>query len=270
MFKKRTLRSFFVSLMLTALCCLTLVGCSSKTDNELPKLVIGCDNYRPYSYTDEDGKPAGMDFDLAKEACRRMGYEPVFEQIEWNRRDVLLASGKIDCLWSCFSMDGQEDRYAWVGPYMYSRQIVAVLYDSPIKHLSDLEGKSVAVRVGSKAETTFLEHTETGVPQVQNVYCLNSLSDVITALRNDYVDACAGYAAAVREQLRNAGVEYRFLDEDLARAKLGVAFSKGSDEELRNKLSDALDEMLADGTTARILQAYGVDTDKVLGGEENE
>ena len=167
-------------------------------------------------------------------------------------------------------MDGQEDRYAWVGPYMYSRQIVAVLYDSPIKHLSDLEGKSVAVRVGSKAETTFLEHTEEGVPQVQNVYCLNSLSDVITALRNDYVDACAGDAAAVRDQLRNAGVEYRFLDEDLARAKLGVAFSKGSDEGLRSKLSDALDEMLADGTTARILQAYGVDTDNVLGGEENE
>lgn len=199
-----------------------------------------------------------------------MGYEPVFEQIEWIRRDVLLASGKIDCLWSCFSMDGQEDRYAWVGPYMYSRQIVAVMYDSPIRHLSDLEGKSVAVRVGSKAETTFLEHNENGVPQVQNVYCLNNLNDVITALRNDYVDACAGYAAAVREQLRNAGVEYRFLDEDLARAKLGVAFSKGSDEGLRSKLSDALDEMLADGTTARILQAYGVDTDKVLGGEENE
>ena len=82
MFRKRTLRSFFVSLMLTALCCLTLVGCASKTDNELPKLVIGCDNCRPYNYTDEDGNPAGMDVDLAKEACRRMGYEPVFEQIE--------------------------------------------------------------------------------------------------------------------------------------------------------------------------------------------
>lgn len=89
-------------------------------------------------------------------------------------------------------------------------------------------------------------------------------------MRDDYVDACAGYAAAVREQLRNAGVEYRFLNEDFARAKLGIAFSKGSDEKLRNKLSDALDEMLADGTTTHILQAYGVNTDKVLGGEENE
>ena len=268
MFGKRTLRTIFIILL--ALCCLSLSGCSLQKKDGLPKLIIGCDNYRPYNYTDEDGNPAGMDVDLAKEACRRMGYEPVFEQIDWNKRDILLASGKIDCLWSCFSMDGQEDRYAWVGPYMYSRQIVAVLYDSPIRHLSDLAGKSVAVRVGSKAETTFLEHSEEGVPQVQSVYCLSDLSEVITALRNDYVDACAGYAAAVREQLRYAGVEYRFLEEDLARAKLGIAFSKGSDEELRSKLSDALDEMLADGTTARILKEYGVDTDKVLGGDADE
>lgn len=270
MFGKRTLRSVFIILISLALCCFSFSGCSSKSGGDLPKLIIGCDNYRPYNYTDEDGKPAGMDVDLAKEACRRMGYEPVFLQIEWNRRDVLLASGEVDCLWSCFSMDGQEDRYAWVGPYMYSRQIVAVMYDSPIQHLSDLSGKSVAVRVGSKAETTFLEHTEEGVPRVQNVYCLSDLDEVVTALRNDYVDACAGYAAAVREQLRNDGVEYRFLEEDLARAKLGVAFSKSSDEALRDKLSNALDEMLSDGTTARILQVYGVDTDKVLGGEENE
>lgn len=258
--------------ILTALtvCIGILCGCASKKEQKLPELVIGCDNYRPYNYTDEDGEPAGMDVDLAKEACRRMGYEPVFKQIEWNRRDVILVSGEVDCLWSCFSMDGQEDRYAWVGPYMYSRQLVAVLEDSPIEHLSDLAGKSVAVRVGSKAETTFLEHTETGVPQVQNVYCLTDLNEVVTALRNEYVDACAGYAAAIREQLNNANVPYRFLDEDLARAKLGIAFAKNGDEELRKKLAAALEDMRSDGTTERILKSYGVDTDKVLWRDENE
>ena len=92
----------------------------------------------------------------------------------------------------------------------------------------------------------------------------------MTALRNGLVDACAGNAAAVREQLKSADVQYRLLDEELSRTKLGVAFSKGSDAELRSKLSAALDEMLSDGTTARILQSYGVDTSKVLGGEENE
>lgn len=270
MFGNRLLRLFFTALTLLGLCCFLLGGCASQENNDLPKLVIGCDDVRPYIYTDENGKPAGMDVELAAEACRRMGYEPVFEQIEWKRRDVLLASGKIDCLWGCYSMDGQESLYAWVGPYMYSRQVAAVLDDSPIQHLSDLDGKTVAVRVSSDAESTFLQRTDESIPKVRNVFCLNDPGEAVTALRNGLVDACAGNAAAVREQFKNAGVQYRFLDDELSRTKLGVAFSKGSDEELRSKLSAALDEMLSDGTTARILQSYGVDTSKVLGGEENE
>lgn len=240
-------------------------GCSSNKDREaLPKLVIGCDTLHPYSYVDEDGNPAGMDVDLAKEACKRMGYEPEFVYIDWDERDTLLANGDIDCLWSCFSMDGQVDSYAWVGPYMYSRQVIAVKADSPITHLSDLKDIRVAVRVGAKAETILMKQENAEVPNVQNVFSLDNMSDVVTALRNDYVDACAGYAAALRDQLQNDSVNYRFLDDDLDYAKIGVAFLKNGDTTIRNKLRDTLDAMQADGTTERILKSYGVDTDKVL------
>lgn len=257
--KKQVLLMLIVCLL--CICC----GCSSKDQKEeLPKLVIGCDTLRPYSYTDEDGDPAGMDVDLAKEACRRMGYEPVFIYINWDERDTLLENGDIDCLWSCFAMDGQEDSYAWVGPYMYSRQVVAVKAESSIKHLTDLNNKRVAVRVGAKAETILLNQDDPEVLNVQNVFSLDSMSDVVTALRNDYVDACAGYAAAVRDQLQNDGVDYRFLDEDLNYVKLGVAFLKNGDATIRDALQETLDAMLADGTTERILKNYGVDTDKVL------
>lgn len=262
--KRRIL--FFLFIIFVAL---FFCGCG-KQEKALPKLIIGCDNYRPYSYTDEDGEAAGMDVELAKEACRRMGYTPVFRRIDWNKRDDLLASREIDCLWSCFSMEGQEERYAWVGPYMYSRQVVAVLENSSIYHLKDLKGKKVAVRVSSDAEDIFLQQTDERIPSVQKVYCMNDLSEVVTALRNNYVEACAGHAAAIREQLENAGVSYRFLEENLVRTGLGVAFSKESDAALRQKLAAALEEMQADGTTARILEGYGVDVDKVLGGEENE
>lgn len=256
----------FLTICILCVCC----GCSSKKKEELPQLVIGCDTLRPYSYADEDGDPAGMDVDLAKEACRRMGYEPVFIYINWDERDTLLENGDIDCLWSCFAMDGQEDSYAWVGPYMYSRQVVAVKAESPIKKLSDLKDMRVAVRVGAKAEAILLKQESPEVPDVQNVFSLDSMSDVVTALRNDYVDACAGYAAAVRDQLQNDGVDYRFLDEDLNYAKLGVAFLKNGDATVRDALQETLDAMLADGTTERILKSYGVDTDKVLRRNEDE
>ena len=247
------------------LCAVLLAGCGAQEES-LPQLVIGCDDYEPYTYTDADGEPAGMDVELAREACRRMGYEPVFKRIDWSQREALLADGQVDCLWSCFSMDGQEDDFAWVGPYMYSRQVVAVLESSAIQSLSDLEGKSIAVRVGTKAENIFLENTEENIPQVGTVYSLNAVEEISTALRNDYVDACAGYAAALREALNNDGVAYRFLEEDLSHAALGVAFAKDGDAVLREKLSAALAGMLADGTTKRILEASGVVTEKALGG----
>lgn len=203
--------------------------------------------------------------ELAREACRRMGYEPVFRKVDWDSRDELLTGGGIDCLWSCYSMDGQEHDYDWVGPYMRSRQVVAVLEESPIGHLTQLSGRTVAVRVGAKAESLFLRHAEANVPVVQTVFSLNSMAEVATALRNGYVNAIAGYGAAVREALNNSGVAYRFLEEELGHANLGIAFAKGSDPVLLDKLTQALKDMQEDGTTARILSGYGIDLDKALG-----
>lgn len=253
-------------LCLAAAMTLAMCGCRKSGEEALPQLVIGCGDDEPYNYTDADGEPAGIDVELAREACARMGYEPVFRQIDWNARDTYLEDGTVDCLWSCLSMDGQEEAYSWVGPYMRSRQIVAVLRDSPIQTLSDLEGKNIAVRVGGKAERIFLGHTNAVTPTLRNVYSQSSMDEVATALRNDYVDAVAGYAATVREALQSYDVPFRFLEEDLSHASLGIAFARGSDRELRRKLKKALEEMRWDGTTKRILEGYGVDTDKALNG----
>ena len=241
-------------------------GCSGQKADELPKLVIGSDEYRPYNYTDIDGECAGIDVELAKEACRRMGYEPVFKHIEWNLRDEYLENGEIDCLWSCYPMI-EDEKYEWVGPYMYSRQVVAVLENSSIYTMSDLEGKSVVVRVGSQAEDIFLNKTEKNLPQVKTVYSLNDVDEIVIALRNDYADACAGYGATVKELLNNAGVQYRLLEEDLSRAELGIAFPKNSDSALRKQLEETLNEMHQDGTMAQILEDYDVDVKKALGEE---
>ena len=40
-------------------------------------------------------------------------------------------------------IDGREDEYRWAGPYMVSRQVVAVMPDSDIETLADLAGKTI-------------------------------------------------------------------------------------------------------------------------------
>lgn len=130
-----------------------LSGCSDKgavSSNALPVIIIGSDEYEPYNFSDKNGNPAGIDVEIASEAFLRMGYKAQFKNIVWDEKDEMLADGKVDCLWGCFSMNGREDKYRWVGPYMNSRQAVAVRADSNIYALSDLSGKRVAVQSSSK------------------------------------------------------------------------------------------------------------------------
>ena len=167
-------------------------------------------------------------------------------------------------------MDEQTDKYAWVGPYMRSRQIVAVPAVSTLWSIEDLAGKRIAVLVGSKAERIFLQRSDENIPKVRNVYALNKTDELATALRNDYVDAIAGDAATVRRVLQNEEIEFRFFDEDLRDTACGIAFSKDGDAALREALAAAMTDMLHDGVAASILERYGAETDTTSGGLGNE
>ena len=147
--KKRLL-----SLVLCVGLVLGLAGCGSSPaaeEDTLPQIIIGSDDYKPYNYVDEDGNAAGIDVELAKEAFGRMGYEPVFRNIVWEKKEEYLADGQIDCLWGSFTMTEREDEYTWAGPYLKSRQVVVVRQESGIKTLQDLAGKRFAVQVSIQA-----------------------------------------------------------------------------------------------------------------------
>ena len=252
--------------VLLALCGALLCGCGQRETEteELPVLVIGSDNYEPYFYLDENGAYAGIDVEIAKAACERLGWTPDFRQISWQEKDQLLADGEVDCLWGSFSMNGREDCYRWAGPYMYSRQVVIVQASSDIYGLGDLNGKRIAVQTSSKPEELFLKHQVPGVEQVDSVYCFADTVDVFAALDKSYVDACAGHETAYRSFMGGRAGQYRVLDQELLRVGLGVAFYKEDDTGRAEALSDVLRELKEDGTAAGILERYGVDAQAAL------
>lgn len=245
-----------------------LCACSANMQGQeqKPQLVIGYGEYRPYIYTNEDGQVAGLDADLAREACKRMGCEPVFKEIKWELRDKYLSSGDVDCLWSCFSMEGREDDYNWAGPYMRSRQAVAVAVDSSVEKLSDLEGKRVGVKISTVPEGLFLKHEGKGFPHVEVLYCLTDAEELAISLRNNYVDAIAGHAEMLVYYLENAQVSYRLLDEEFAGSLVGVAFSRSCNDSLCEELDSALAGMREDGTQQSIMKGYGFDVGRALEG----
>ena len=162
----RRIKSFLILICLLSIYTVFLYGCEKKErsdshNNEvgLPEIVIGSDNYPPYNYVDTDGNATGIDVELATEAFKRMGYKARFIYIDWEDKKNLLADRTIDCAWGSFSMDGRENEYRWAGPYMISRQVVAVNMESDIYSLEDLEGKTIAVQTTTRPEKIFLSKT---------------------------------------------------------------------------------------------------------------
>lgn len=246
-----------------------MTGCAKSNESvdvgARPALTVGSDNYPPYNYLDENGAPTGIDVDIVREACSRIGYDTNFTYIVWEDKDTLLESGQIDIAAGCFSMTGREDLYTWVGPYATSNQSVAVSLESDIFTLADLKDKVVAVQSTSKPETMLLKQINPSVGEVHSVFCLEDRSLIFPLLGKGYVDAIAAHEESIVQYMKDYGVEYRILDEPLQTVSLGYAMIKDDPTGIAKQLDQALSQMHADGTLLSIYSKYISDAEKYLG-----
>lgn len=241
----------------------SMKSASKKDTGNMPVIIVGCDDYTPFSYMDMNGDVTGIDVDLATEAFARMGYEARFKFINWEEKKQLLKKRRIDCIWSSFTMDGREKEYKWAGPYMKSNQVVAVNTDSDITTLQDLEGKTIAVQSSTKPEDLFRNHSK-GLPKVRKVLSVKNRDLIFTFMSKGYVDALAAHDTSIDQFMKDFDMEYRILDEPLLSVGLGVAFDLKDERGLDKELSKTLKEMQSDGTVKKIIGKYLSNVDKYL------
>lgn len=214
---------------------------------------VGFDqDFPPMGFVGDDGEYTGFDLELAQEVASRLGLEYVPQPIAWDAKDMELEAGTIDCIWNGFTMNGREDAYTWSDPYMDNSQVFVVAADSGISTLADLAGKVVEVQTDSSAEAALKDNQELS----SSFGTLQTVADYNTAfmdLEMGAVDAIAMdvIVAGYQIEQRADGDNYVILDETLAAEEYGIGFKKGN-EELRDKVQAALEEMAADGTMAEI------------------
>ncbi len=253
----KRITAFILALLLTVG---PLCGCAPQQETQqgkaLEQILIGSDSYPPYVYLDNDGTPTGIDVDIAAEAFRRLGYQAVFTTINWEQKKVLVESGEIDCIWGCFSMDGREQDYQWAGPYMVSRQVIAVNQTSSIYTMRDLAGKAVAVQSTGKPEEIFLRRESDDIPELGDIMSLEDRSVQYAALDCGYVDAIAAHETAILQYMADYGADFRILDEPLLITGIGAAFAKDDPRGLAQQLTDTFAQMRRDGTMREIVGRY--------------
>lgn len=222
---------------------------------------VGFDqDFPPMGFVGDDGEYTGFDLELAKEVASRLGLEFVPQPIAWDAKDMELSSGTIDCIWNGFTMNGREDDYTWSEPYMDNSQVFVVQKDSGITTQADLAGRIVEVQADSSAEAALKDNAELagtfGTLQTTpdyNTAFMDLEMGAVDAIAMDVI--VAGYQIENRDDKDN----YVILDETLASEIYGIGFKKGN-EELRDKVQAALEDMAADGTLKTISEKwFGVD-----------
>ncbi|HCS66974.1 MAG TPA: ABC transporter substrate-binding protein [Oribacterium sp.] len=215
------------------------------------KFTVGFDQeFPPMGFVGDDGQFTGFDLDLAKEVASRLGLEFVPQPINWDAKDMELDSGNIDCIWNGFTMQGREDAYTWVGPYMANNQVFVVNADSAIASKTDLAGKAVEVQKDSSGLAALQDDADLSA----SFGSLTEVADYNTALMDLESGACdavcmdsivAGY------QIKSSGKNMKILDDTLSAEEYGIGFKKGEDE-LAKAVHDTLMDMKDDGTVAKI------------------
>lgn len=222
---------------------------------------VGFDqDFPPMGFVGDDGEYTGFDLELAKEVAGRLGLTFVAQPIAWDAKDMELNSGTIDCIWNGFTMNGREEDYTWSTPYMDNSQVFVVRSDSGINSIAGLAGKVIEVQADSSAEAALKDDADL----TATFKTLQTTPDYNTAfmdLEMGAVDAIAMDVIVAGYQIENRDDKdnYMILEETLSAEEYGIGFKKGN-EELRDKVEGALQDMAADGTLKEISEKwFGVD-----------
>lgn len=235
---------------------LVFTGC---VVNERQKLIIGIDDgYPPIGFRNDIGEIVGFDIDLAKEIANRLDIEFEFKTIDWNAKEEELNSGNVDIIWNGLNITPErKEIYLFSKPYMENRQIILIKKGKnfDIHSEYDLAGKIVGVRAGSTSEA-YVNRTE----ELKNTFADFKSYDSFKAAYDDLVgdksDVLIIDELAGRYERSQHVDELEVINVTVGSVtEIGIGFRK-KDTELRNKVQNAFDEMVKDGTAARISEKW--------------
>ena len=243
-----------IALILAAMLCLTMCACA-KADSGKKTLTVGFDaEFPPFGFIAADGKYDGFDLAMARELCKRLGWEYKEIAIDWNSKDSELSSGNINCIWNGFTCTGREDQYTWSDPYVDNSIVLVVKKDSGIATMADLAGKTVMAQAASSAADA-INGNEAFKTSLKEVIELPDYNTGFMELKQGTVDAVAADLGVAAYQIANNGGEYVILDEAISTEQYAVGFLKGNTE-LRDAVNAELKKMAEDGTMLKIAENY--------------
>jgi len=243
-----------LALVLIFALALSVAGCGSATGKlekirNSGKMVVYTDpNFAPFEYL-ADGKPVGVDIELARAIAAELGAEVSFKEASFDSILMAIKGGKGDIAISGFTItDERKESVDFSIPYIKSVQYLILAESSPIAVLEDLAGKKVGVAKGYTGQFLMEDEIKEGalVGAAVELGEYNSALEAAMDLSNGRIEAVVmDEYVAKNIAAQNAGlvaIELVYKDGESAAEEYGVAVPKGNEDllDIINKVIERL------------------------------
>lgn len=209
--------------------------------------------FAPFEFENDKGEMVGIDLDLLKAIAEDQGFEYELVVAGFSAATTGLEAGEYDAVIAGMSItDARKEKYDFSEPYYDSGVGMAVNADSDIASYEDLEGKTVAAKIGTEG-CTFAESIAD-----QYGFTIMQFEDSSSM----YQDVLAGNSVACFEDYPVLGYEisrgtaFKMPLEMEHGNSYGFAVLKGQNAELLEKFDAGLKNMKDSGKYDEILDTY--------------
>lgn len=215
--------------------------------------------FPPYEYYDGE-TIVGIDVEIADAIAKKLGYEGVVvNDVDWDSIISEVKSGKAD--FALAGMTAKPDRMANVYfsfPYTTGIQVIIVKEGSPILTVDDLFAEGNNYTIGVQLATTGDVYTTMDIEDegLGTIARFATGNDAVMALISGKIDCVvidnepAKAFVAANPDAKLMILETEYVEEDYA-----IAISHDKIEFL-GQVSAALQDLIADGTVAAIIEKY--------------
>lgn len=214
-------------------------------------IVVGnSPDYPPFESIGDNGERIGFDIDLLKAVAEKMGVKIQWATMEFSVIVSAAQSGQVDLGFSGLSItEERRGQVLFSDPYAASGQVIVVRKGAGIKGAADLNGKKIAVQLGTTGEQQAdkIEGATVIKPESYNI--------AFMMLNNKAADAVIADISVADEFIKRG--EYERAGEPLSFEEFAALTRKGNDA-LIGEVNKALKALKEDGTLDKLVKKWNI------------
>lgn len=243
----------FLATVLIGLTSLPNVIYASGTEDD--PYIIGMDQtFTPFTFIDVDGEPAGIEIDIVDAVAKDQGFEYRFQVFSFSAALQALESNQIDGMVAGMAKTPErEQSFDFSEAYFSFGNQFAVLPDSPIETVEDLQGATISTKTGS---TGLIIAQDMAEEYDFNLLTFEDSANMYEAVMGGQADAVIEMSAVMQFAISTGQVELRQIGEDINPNDVAFAVNGGQNAELLEMFDRGLANIQENGVYDEIVNRY--------------